>query len=95
MSDGFKQVDRISGKAGNGLRKDDVYLSGLAVVEHPLEFFSLGCLCAGDAVIRIDPNIETLAYAATFLRVGSDGEIGSILLTFRMKSAPFRYYTSL
>ena len=57
VSDGLKQVDRVSGKAGNGLRKDDVYLSGLAVVEHPLEFFSLGCLCAGDAVICVDPNI--------------------------------------
>ena len=57
MSDCLKQVDRISGKAGDGLGKDDVYFSGFAVIKHSLEFFTLGGLGSGNTIICINTNV--------------------------------------
>ena len=57
MSDCIQKVNRISGKAGDGLSQYNVDFPGFAVGNHAVELRAVICFCSGDAIIRIDPGI--------------------------------------
>ena len=46
MPYGFQQVNRVPCKSADGLGKNDVYFSFLAVNQHSLEFITLDRVCA-------------------------------------------------
>lgn len=72
VPDGLQQVNSVSGKAGDALGEDDVYLPGLAVVEHPLELLSAGRLGAGHRIVRIDACVLPFGIALNQIAIIAD-----------------------
>lgn len=56
FADGGQGIDRVSGEAGNGLRKDQVDLSVKGVLDHAIEAFAPFCIGACDTLVGIDLN---------------------------------------
>ena len=64
----FQAIDGVSGKTADRLGKNHIDLSSFAVLDHPVEAFSLGCVGAGNTVVGIDLN--HLPFGITFDVVG-------------------------
>ena len=54
MPDSTQKVYGIAGKTLDGLGKDDVYLPGFGIFQHPQEFLPLLHPRPGDAIVRIE-----------------------------------------
>ena len=56
LADGGQGIDRVSGEAGDGLRKDQVDLSVKGVLDHAIEAFAPFRIGACDTLVGIDLN---------------------------------------